>query len=91
MTGATHVILAFSAAPDRGLVQVIRDCEALGLEVSLVPRLFESITDRVALDRLGGLPLLGPALGRPARLAVRLQVRRSTACSPRSVSSCSRR
>src|SRR6185436_748701 len=56
MTGARHVILAFSAAPDRGLVQVIRDCEALGLEVSLVPRLFESITDRVALDRLGGLP-----------------------------------
>ena len=59
MTGAKHVILAFSAAPDRGLVQVIRDCESLGLEVSLVPRLFESITDRVALDRLGGLPLLG--------------------------------
>ncbi len=58
-TGASHVILAFSAAPDRGLVPVIRDCEALGVEVLLVPRLFESITDRVALERLGGLPLLG--------------------------------
>jgi len=58
-TRAEHVILAFSAAPDRGLLRVIRQCEALGLQVSLVPRLFESITDRVALDRLGGLPLLG--------------------------------
>jgi exopolysaccharide biosynthesis polyprenyl glycosylphosphotransferase len=27
--------------------------------VSLVPRLFESMTDRVALERLGGLPLVG--------------------------------
>ena len=58
-TGAEHVILAFSSAPDRGLVPLVRRCEELGLEVSLVPRLFESINDRVALDHLGGLPLLG--------------------------------
>ncbi|MGH2948670.1 MAG: sugar transferase [Solirubrobacteraceae bacterium] len=57
--GAQHVILAFSSAPDRGLIPVARECEALGLEVSLVPRLFESMTDRVALERLGGLPLIG--------------------------------
>jgi len=58
-TGAQHVILAFSQQSDRGLLPLIRQCEALGIEVSLVPRLFESITDRVALDRLGALPLLG--------------------------------
>jgi exopolysaccharide biosynthesis polyprenyl glycosylphosphotransferase len=58
-TGAEHVILAFSSAPDRGLVTFTRDCEHLGLEVSLVPRLFESITNRMALERLGGLPLFG--------------------------------
>ena len=58
-TGAEHVILAFSSAPDRGLLPLARRCEELGLEVSLVPRFFESITDRVALERLGGLPLLG--------------------------------
>jgi exopolysaccharide biosynthesis polyprenyl glycosylphosphotransferase len=58
-TDAEHVILAFSKAPDRGLVAFIRECEAMGLEVSLVPRLFESITNRMALERLGGLPLLG--------------------------------
>ena len=57
--GAEHVILAFSSAPDRGLIPLIGECEQLGLEVSLVPRLFESINDRVALERLGGLPLLG--------------------------------
>jgi exopolysaccharide biosynthesis polyprenyl glycosylphosphotransferase len=56
---AQHVILAFSSAPDGALVRVVRLCEALGLEVSLVPRMFESITDRMALDRLGALPLLG--------------------------------
>lgn len=58
-TGAQHVILAFTSASDRELIPLTRRCDALGLEVSLVPRLFESINDRVALERLGGLPLLG--------------------------------
>lgn len=58
-TGAEHLILAFSSVADRALLRLVRRCEQLGVEVSLVPRLFESITDRVALDRLGGLPLLG--------------------------------
>ena len=60
-TGAEHVIFAFSAAPDRGLIPLTRSCEELGLEVSLVPRLFESVNDRMSLDHLGGLPLIGPA------------------------------
>jgi exopolysaccharide biosynthesis polyprenyl glycosylphosphotransferase len=58
-THAEHVIFAFAKAPDRGLVPLLRRCEQLGVEASLVPRLFESINDRMALDRLGGLPLLG--------------------------------
>lgn len=57
-TRAEHVILAFSSATDRSLVPLVRRCEELGVEVSLVPRLFESVNDRVALERLGGLPLL---------------------------------
>jgi exopolysaccharide biosynthesis polyprenyl glycosylphosphotransferase len=57
-TGARHVILAFSRAPDRGLVPLVRQCEELGLEVALVPRLFESINERMALEHLGGVPLL---------------------------------
>ena len=58
-TGAEHVIFAFSSAPDRGLIPLTRRCEELGLAVSLVPRFFESVNDRMALDRLGGLPLIG--------------------------------
>ena len=57
-TGARHVIFAFSRASDQGLVPLVRECDELGLEVSLVPRLFESINDRMALDHVGGVPLL---------------------------------
>ena len=57
-TGAEHLILAFSRDPDRGLLPIIRRCDELGLEVSLVPRLYESINERVALEHVGGLPLL---------------------------------
>jgi exopolysaccharide biosynthesis polyprenyl glycosylphosphotransferase len=58
-TGARHVVLGFSTAPDRLLIPLVRECEARRLEVSLVPRLFESVNVRVALEHLGGLPLFG--------------------------------
>jgi exopolysaccharide biosynthesis polyprenyl glycosylphosphotransferase len=54
-----HVVLGFSSAPDRLLIPLVRDCEGLGIEVSMVPRLFESVNTRIALDHLGGLPLFG--------------------------------
>jgi exopolysaccharide biosynthesis polyprenyl glycosylphosphotransferase len=57
-TGARHVILAFSSEPDHVLVQKIRQCQQLGVHVSLVPRLYESINERTTLDHVGGLPLL---------------------------------
>jgi len=57
-TGARHVILAFSSQPDHANVSFVRQCEQMGLDVSLVPRLFESMNERVALDRVGGMPLL---------------------------------
>jgi exopolysaccharide biosynthesis polyprenyl glycosylphosphotransferase len=57
-TGARHVILAFTSEPDHVLVQRVRECDALGVGVSLVPRLYESINERTTLDHLGGLPLL---------------------------------
>jgi exopolysaccharide biosynthesis polyprenyl glycosylphosphotransferase len=58
-TGARHVVLGFSSAPDYTLIPFVRVCETLGLKVSLVPRLFDSVNVRVALDHLGGLPLYG--------------------------------
>jgi exopolysaccharide biosynthesis polyprenyl glycosylphosphotransferase len=57
-TGARRVILAFSSEPDHVLVEKVRECERLGIEVSLVPRLFETINDRAILDHIGGIPLI---------------------------------
>ena len=36
-TGARHVILSFSNEPDHVLVEKVRQCQALGVNVSLVP------------------------------------------------------
>jgi exopolysaccharide biosynthesis polyprenyl glycosylphosphotransferase len=58
-TGAQHVVLGFSSAPDRSLIPLVQECEDLGLEVSLVPRLFESVNVRVRMEHVGGLPLFG--------------------------------
>ncbi len=58
-TGAAHVILAFTSEPDAALLPLVRRCEELGLDVSLVPRLFDSINERISLEHLGGMPLLG--------------------------------
>jgi exopolysaccharide biosynthesis polyprenyl glycosylphosphotransferase len=59
LTGARHVVVAFSSESDDRLVDLVRRCEALGLEVSLVPRLFESLNHRATYEPLGGTPLLG--------------------------------
>jgi exopolysaccharide biosynthesis polyprenyl glycosylphosphotransferase len=56
--GAQHVIVAFSSEPDHELVQKLTECELRGIEVSVVPRLYESINERSSLQRVGGIPLL---------------------------------
>lgn len=56
-TGAEHVILTFTSSPDRVLIPLVRACEEHGIEVSLVPRLFESVNLRLQLESLGSLPL----------------------------------
>src|SRR3954464_9726674 len=66
-TGAEHVVLAFlsSRGSDAKLVPIARQCDELGLEVSLVPRLFESINVRVGLEHIGGMPLFRLRTVRP--------------------------
>jgi exopolysaccharide biosynthesis polyprenyl glycosylphosphotransferase len=54
----TTVVLAFSTDSDDSLVSVVRRCREFGLEVLLVPRLFESYNDRTSYEPLGGLPML---------------------------------
>ena len=58
-TGAEHVVLAFTSSPDRVLIPLVRECEDRKVEVTLVPRLFESVNVHVAVEHVGGLPLLG--------------------------------
>jgi exopolysaccharide biosynthesis polyprenyl glycosylphosphotransferase len=57
-TDARHVILAFAAEPDHQLLETVKQCHALGVEVSLVPRMFEAVNDRSTLDHVGGLPVV---------------------------------
>ena len=57
-TGAQHVLVAFSSMNDRSLLPLVRRASAAGLEVSLVPRMFESINDRLTYESLGGIPVL---------------------------------
>jgi exopolysaccharide biosynthesis polyprenyl glycosylphosphotransferase len=57
-TGARHVVLAFSSDPDSTLVDQVRECQRLGVRVSLVPRMFEQVNERSELDHVGGVPLL---------------------------------
>lgn len=54
----TQVVVAFSNAPDRQVVELVRHCEELGLQVALVPRLFDLWNHRAEYDPIGGLPVL---------------------------------
>jgi exopolysaccharide biosynthesis polyprenyl glycosylphosphotransferase len=56
--GVEHVVVTFSTAPDEVLLRMVRRCEELGLGVSMVPRLFEKVPERLTVDHLGGLPLI---------------------------------
>jgi len=57
-TGVRHLIVAFSSVADARVSRLIQHCQELGVEVSVVPRMFDTINDRVGYDTVGGLPLL---------------------------------
>ncbi len=59
-TGAGHVILAFAYERDHRLAELVKRCHELGVEVSVVPRLYESVSEHGRLDHIGGLPLYSP-------------------------------
>jgi lipopolysaccharide/colanic/teichoic acid biosynthesis glycosyltransferase len=56
--GIEHAILSFSRASHEEALAVSRRLRGLRVSVSVVPRLFEDIPDRMTLDRVGGFPLL---------------------------------
>jgi exopolysaccharide biosynthesis polyprenyl glycosylphosphotransferase len=57
-TGVRNLIVAFSSVADARISRLIQHCQELGVEVSVVPRMFDTINDRVGYDTVGGLPLL---------------------------------
>ncbi len=56
--GSRNLIVAFSSVADARVSRLIQRCQELGIEVSVVPRMFDTINDRVGYDTVGGLPLL---------------------------------
>ena len=56
-TGAEHVVLGFTRDPDSELFSLVRECEDRGLQVSVVPRMFEFVSVHNELGHVGGLPL----------------------------------
>jgi exopolysaccharide biosynthesis polyprenyl glycosylphosphotransferase len=55
-----QLIVTFSTAPSEVLLRIVSRCEELGIDVALVPRLFEKATERLTIEHLGGLPLVTP-------------------------------
>jgi exopolysaccharide biosynthesis polyprenyl glycosylphosphotransferase len=56
--GVRHVVLSFSTAPQSVLLRVMRRCQELGVEVSMVPRFYEKVMGHIGVEYLGGLPLM---------------------------------
>ena len=54
----SHVILGFIYGADQRLLPLVRECQRLNVEVSLVPRLFDAHSQHATLEYLGGLPLI---------------------------------
>jgi exopolysaccharide biosynthesis polyprenyl glycosylphosphotransferase len=53
-----HAIVAFSTMRDRDTVQRIKECEALGVRVTVVPRFFDVVNRRARFEFVGGLPMV---------------------------------
>jgi exopolysaccharide biosynthesis polyprenyl glycosylphosphotransferase len=56
--GIDRVVVAFSTAPHRRVLEIIWECDRHGVEVSVVPRLFEAITVQSRVENVFGTPLM---------------------------------
>jgi exopolysaccharide biosynthesis polyprenyl glycosylphosphotransferase len=69
-----RVIVAFSGDSHHETLELVRSLQYLGIQVDLVPRLFEIVGPGVGVHTVEGLPLLGlpvPRLSRSSRLVKR--------------------
>jgi exopolysaccharide biosynthesis polyprenyl glycosylphosphotransferase len=70
----SRVLVAFSPRRDEDLVRVLRECDASGVDVDIVPRLFEYLGMEAYISTVGDLPVLhvrAQRAGRAAKLAKR--------------------
>jgi exopolysaccharide biosynthesis polyprenyl glycosylphosphotransferase len=56
--GVRHVVLSFSTAPRSVMLSVLKRCQELGVEVSMVPRFYEKVVGHIGIEYLGGIPLM---------------------------------
>jgi exopolysaccharide biosynthesis polyprenyl glycosylphosphotransferase len=56
-TGVQHVVLTFTSSPDSVLTPLVQACHDREIEISLIPRMFESVNLRFHLENIGPLPL----------------------------------
>jgi exopolysaccharide biosynthesis polyprenyl glycosylphosphotransferase len=57
-TGASNIIVAFSSVTDARISRLVQRSQELGVDVAVVPRMFETINHRVVYDTVGGIPLM---------------------------------
>ena len=57
-TGVGKLIVAFSSVADARVSRLIQRCQELGVDVSVVPRMFDTMNQRASYDTVGGTPLL---------------------------------
>lgn len=57
-SGVDKLIVAFSSVADARISRLIQRCQRLGVDVSVVPRMFDTMNQRASYDTIGGTPLL---------------------------------
>jgi exopolysaccharide biosynthesis polyprenyl glycosylphosphotransferase len=67
-TAVRYVIVAFSSVADARISPLIQRCQELGVEVSVVPRMFDTMNHRAGYETVGGLPLLTFSMVNPKGL-----------------------
>lgn len=55
---ANKLVIAFSTAPHQRILEIIWECDRLGVDVSVVPRFFEATTLQSTVENVGGMPLM---------------------------------
>jgi exopolysaccharide biosynthesis polyprenyl glycosylphosphotransferase len=81
--GAEHLIVTFADEPDSVMLALANRAESLGVTVSIVPRLFEKIPERITVEHLGGLPLVTahPSNPRGVEMAIKYALDRIVAAA----------